>query len=207
MEQKARNHMTKTAVSDPPRVRLTCRRVVITGAAIGRTTAHLFRAEGAQLVLVDSNASALQAEAGSDIALALDIPDPQAAMCAVTGAAADLGGLDRLVNCAGIMQTGPTADVTPEVWRAVIDVNLSGSFFMAQTCLPFLQQAEGSSIVNNASGAGLLPNGKGLAAYAASKGGVIAMTKALASDLAPAIRVNCICPGMVDTPMADAPVW
>jgi NAD(P)-dependent dehydrogenase (short-subunit alcohol dehydrogenase family) len=93
--------------------------------------------------------------------------------------------------------------VTHETCRAVIDIKLSGSFYMVQACLPFLQKADGASIVNIASGAGLLPNGKGLAAYAASKGGVVALTKALASDLAPGIRVNCLCPGMVDTPMAD----
>lgn len=192
-------------MSDTPLGRLTGRRIVITGAAsgIGRATARLFRAEGARLVLVDRNAEALQAEAGSDVALALDITNPDTATQAIAGAAKALGGLDGLVNCAGIMRTGPTAEVTPETWRAVIDVNLSGSFYMVQACLPFLQAAEGSSIVNIASGAGLLPNGKGLAAYAASKGGVIALTKALASDLAPGIRVNCVCPGMVDTPMAD----
>ena len=187
------------------RGRLNDRRIVITGAAsgIGRATAQLFRAEGARLVLVDRNAEALRTEAGGDIALALDITDPQAAADAIAYAAETLGGLDGLVNCAGIMRTGPTADVTVETWRSVIDVNLSGSFFMVQACLPFLQQATRASIVNIASGAGLLPNGKGLAAYAASKGGVIALTKALASDLAPSIRVNCVCPGMVDTPMAD----
>ena len=197
--------MTEASAYDPSRGRLTGRRIVVAGAAsgIGRATARLFRSEGARLVLVDSNAGALQAEAGNDIALALDITDPTAARRAVAGAAADLGGLDGLVNCAGIMRTRPTAEITIETWRAVLDVNLSGSFFMVQACLPFLQQSEGSSIVNIASGAGLLPNGKGLAAYAASKGGVIALTKALASDLAPGIRVNCVCPGMVDTPMAN----
>lgn len=189
----------------PFRKRLNGRRIVVTGAAsgIGRATANLFRAEGAHLVLVDRNAQALAAEHGSDIALPLDITDPEAAMRAIATAATTLGGLDGLVNCAGIMRTGPTAEVTPDTWRSVIDINLSGSFFMVQACLPFLRHSDAPAIVNIASGAGLLPSAKGLAAYAASKGGVIALTKALASDLAPEIRVNCICPGMVDTPMAD----
>ena len=187
------------------RGRLTGRRIVVTGAAsgIGHATADLFRAEGARLVLVDRNADALATGAAGEIALALDITDPDAATRAIAGAAATLGGLDGLVNCAGIMRTGPTAEVTPDTWRSVIDINLSGTFYMVQACLPFLRQSDAASIVNIASGAGLLPSGKGLAAYAASKGGVIALTKALASDLAPDIRVNCICPGMVDTPMAD----
>ena len=184
-----------------PLGRLTDRRIVITGAAsgIGRATAQLFRAEGAKLILVDRNAEGLEADA----ALAVDVTDAEACRTAVASAATASGGIDGLVNCAGIMRTGPTADVTEAVWRSVIDVNLSGTFFMVQACLPFLRQSAVASIVNIASGAGLLPNGKGLAAYAASKGGVIALTKALASDLAPEVRVNCVCPGMVDTPMAD----
>jgi NAD(P)-dependent dehydrogenase (short-subunit alcohol dehydrogenase family) len=101
------------------------------------------------------------------------------------------------------MITGPTQGVTPETWRKVIEVNLTGTFLVTQAALPWLRQAKGSTVVNIASGAGVLPNAPGLAAYAASKGGVIALTKALAADLAPEIRVNCICPGMVDTPMAD----
>lgn len=184
--------------------RLSGRRIVITGAAsgIGRATAELFRAEGARLVLVDRNAEAL-AVADAEAMLAFDITDAGVAASAIAGAAEALGGIDGLVNCAGIMRTAPTAEITPDIWQSVIDVNLSGTFYMVQACLPFLRQASGSSIVNIASGAGLLPNAPGLAAYAASKGGVIALTKALASDLAPHIRVNCISPGMVNTPMAD----
>ncbi|TIX35021.1 MAG: SDR family oxidoreductase, partial [Mesorhizobium sp.] len=117
--------------------------------------------------------------------------------------AKQLGGIDGVINAAGIMLTGPTVDMSIETWRQVIDVNLSGSFFVVKACLPWLLKSGGSTIVNIASGAGLLPNAPGLVAYAASKGGVIAMTKSLASDLAPTIRVNCVCPGMVDTPMAD----
>lgn len=197
--------MSKDPAVPPSHGRLYGRRIVITGAAsgIGRATTQLFRAEGASLVLVDRNQEALRAEASEGIALALDITDPEAANRAIAEAAQNLGGLDGLVNCAGIMRTGPTSEISKETWRSVIDINLSGSFFMVQAVLPFLKNESSASIVNIASGAGLLPSAKGLAAYAASKGGVIALTKALASDLAPGIRVNCICPGMVDTPMAD----
>jgi NAD(P)-dependent dehydrogenase (short-subunit alcohol dehydrogenase family) len=89
------------------------------------------------------------------------------------------------------------------VWRQVLEVNLTGTFLVSQACLPWLRKAQGASIVNIASAAGLLPNAPGLTAYAASKGGVVNLTRAMAAELAPAIRVNCVCPGVVDTPMAD----
>lgn len=89
------------------------------------------------------------------------------------------------------------------VWRQVIDVNLTGTFMVSRACLPWLRQAEGATIVNIASAAGLLPNAPGLTAYAASKGGVVNLGRAMAAELAPAIRVNTVCPGMVDTPMAE----
>jgi NAD(P)-dependent dehydrogenase (short-subunit alcohol dehydrogenase family) len=74
---------------------------------------------------------------------------------------------------------------------------------VTRACLPWLRQAPGSTVVNMASGQGLLPNSPGYTAYAASKGGVVALTRALAAELAPGVRVNSVCPGMVDTAMAD----
>jgi NAD(P)-dependent dehydrogenase (short-subunit alcohol dehydrogenase family) len=191
----------------PSNGRLQGRRIVVTGAAsgIGRQTARLFAAEGATVIALDRQPIAEGALPGvqSDLCFAVDICDPAAVTKALADAAALAGGLDGVVNAAGIMITGPTQDVTAEVWRKVIEVNLTGTFFVTQAALPWLRQATGATVVNIASGAGVLPNAPGLAAYAASKGGVVALTKALAADLAPAIRVNCICPGMVDTPMAD----
>jgi len=88
----------------------------------------------------------------------------------------------------------------------VIDVNLTGIYIVVRCCLPWLTKASGATIVNIASGQGLLPNRPEMTAYAASKGGVVNLTRALAAELAPAIRVNSVCPGMVDTPMtADGP--
>lgn len=161
--------------------------------------------EGASVILLDRNADALKATyEGRDVFLAgVDITREDQLARAIADAADKTGGIDGVINAAGIMITGPTADLSPLAWRQVIDVNLTGSFFVIQACLPWLNLNESSTIVNVASGAGLLPNAPGLAAYAASKGGVIALTKALAADLAPKIRVNCVCPGMVDTPMAD----
>jgi NAD(P)-dependent dehydrogenase (short-subunit alcohol dehydrogenase family) len=191
--------------SDNPR--LAGRKIVITGAAsgIGRATARLFIAEGAKVILVDRNKAALVKEFGDQdgIIAEVDITRHEDIANVINAAAEQIGGIDGVINAAGIMITGPTEQVSPAVWRQVIDVNLSGSFFVIQACLPWLRRNAISTIVNIASGAGILPNAPGLAAYAASKGGVIALTKALAADLAPDIRVNCISPGMVDTPMAD----
>lgn len=183
------------------------RRIVITGAAsgIGRVTARLFMEEGAKVILLDRNAGALETTFGGrdGVIAEVDITKEDHVTAAINQAAEKIDGIDGVINAAGIMMTGPTAEITPKIWRQVLDVNLSGSFFVIQACLPWLRRNEISTVVNIASGAGLLPNAPGLAAYAASKGGVIALTKALAADLAPAIRVNCVCPGMVDTPMAD----
>jgi NAD(P)-dependent dehydrogenase (short-subunit alcohol dehydrogenase family) len=181
--------------------------IVISGAAsgIGKATAKLFMEEGAKVILLDRNGAGAKATlgAGDGVTYEVDISDCNAVENIIEKAAETCGGIDGLINAAGIMLTGPTLDLTVEIWRRVIDVNLSGSFFLARTCLPWLKRKKGATIVNIASGAGILPNAPGLAAYAASKGGVIALTKALASDLAPDVRVNCVAPGMVDTPMAD----
>lgn len=187
--------------------RLAGRHILVTGAAsgIGLATARRFLAEGAQIAVLDQNRTALE-EAfvhTSAVVAQADITSDTQVDRAVAEAAEKLGGLDGVVNAAGIMLTGPTTEISTETWRKVIDVNLSGTFYMVKACVPWLRRSPISTIVNIASGAGLLPNAPGLAAYAASKGGVIALTKALASDLSPDIRVNCICPGMVDTPMAD----
>jgi NAD(P)-dependent dehydrogenase (short-subunit alcohol dehydrogenase family) len=85
----------------------------------------------------------------------------------------------------------------------MIAVNLTGTFVCVQAAVPLLRQAERASIVNIASGVGLLPTDGGSTAYVASKGGVIAMTRTMAAELAPKIRVNAVCPGAVETPMTD----
>lgn len=199
--------MSATGQNDPKTTRLRDRRILITGAAsgIGRATARMFMEEGAEVILLDRNSEGLDATLGGGrgTATVVDITSASDVRHAVDAAGEQIGGIDGVINAAGIMLTGPTIDMTAETWRQVIDVNLSGSFHVIKAALPWLQRNQGATIVNIASGAGILPNAPGLVAYAASKGGVIAMTKALASDLAPTIRVNCISPGMVDTPMAD----
>ena len=199
--------MSASANPLPVAGRLAHRRIVVTGAAsgIGRATALLFASAGAALALLDRDAAGLAqtAERTGGHAIEVDVASEASVAAAAERAAGALGGIDGLVNAAGIMRTGPMAATPVEVWRQVLDVNLTGTYLVSRGCLPWLQQAAGASIVNIASAAGLLPNAAELTAYAASKGGVVNLTRAMAAELAPAIRVNSVCPGMVDTPMAD----
>jgi NAD(P)-dependent dehydrogenase (short-subunit alcohol dehydrogenase family) len=185
--------------------RLTGRRIVITGAAsgIGRRTAQLFAAEGATLTLLDRDAGQLSAAtaATGGLAVAADVTDEASVIAAIEQGAAAMGGIDGIVNAAGIVIRGSVLDVGIEDWRRVLDVNLTGIYIVVRSCLPWLREASAATIVNIASGQGLLPDRPEMTAYAASKGGVVNLTRALAAELAPAIRVNSVCPGMVDTPM------
>jgi len=188
-----------------PSGRLTGRRILITGAGsgIGRRTAQVFASEGAALALLDVNPQAV-AEAAAEIGAATcpaDVSDEAQVAEAVGQAAATLGGIDGVVNAAGITVTGLLGDTDFATWRRAMSINLDGTFLVCRACLPWLRQASAATIVNIASGQALLP-GASLSAYAASKGGVLTLTRALAVELAPLIRVNAICPGIVDTPMA-----
>jgi NAD(P)-dependent dehydrogenase (short-subunit alcohol dehydrogenase family) len=187
--------------------RLRGRRIVITGAAsgIGRASALLFAEEGAQLALfdMDEHGAAQTAHQIGGHAFRVDVTDEGSLERAAAQAAQVLGGIDGVINAAGIMPTGRMAETPVAVWRKVLEVNLTGTWLVSRACLPWLQKERGSTIVNIASAAGLLPNAPGLTAYAASKGGVVNLTRAMAAELAPDIRVTCVCPGMVDTPMAE----
>lgn len=183
------------------------RRIVVTGASsgIGKSTAELFAREGAAVALIDRDKKNLQAVADEigGWAFPVEITDDEAVSSATQAAAAALSGIDGVVNAAGIMFRGLAVDVPAQDWRTVIDVNLTGTYNVVRGCIPWLLQEPSATVVTIASAAGLLPNSAGYSAYAASKGGVIALSKALAAELAPTVRVNTICPGMVDTAMAD----
>lgn len=183
--------------------RLQGRRVLVTGAAsgIGRAVAELFLHAGAHVALLDRQVPAPVAGTNEHaLCLTADITDTEAVAAAVAHAAQAFGGLDGLVNSAGIANTDPANHVALADWRRVIDVNLTGTLIVAQACEPWLQAATGATVVNVASGQALRPS-PGRAAYAASKAGVVGLTRCLAQEWGPRIRVNSLCPGAVDTPM------
>ncbi|RDD95259.1 SDR family NAD(P)-dependent oxidoreductase [Acidovorax sp. BoFeN1] len=187
--------------------RLRNRRIVITGAAsgIGMATARLFAAEGAALTLLDRNAQGLHAVAREMQAhvFEADVCDEGSIAGAVAQGAAAMGGIDGVVNAAGVMLRGSVLEVDVAQWRRVLEINLTGTYIVVRCCLPWLKQAAQASIVNLGSGQSLLPNTPDRSAYSASKGGVLNLTRALAAELAPSIRANTVCPGLVDTPMAE----
>lgn len=193
--------------AEPLTERLRGRRIIVTGAAsgIGWSTAQLFAREGAAVGLFDRDKEKLQAAAEQigGLAFPVDLTDDEAVANTVEEAAAALSGIDGVVNAAGVMFRGHAVDVSAQDWRKVIDINLTGTYNIVRSSIPWLLQETSATVVTIASAAGLLPNSPGYTAYAASKGGVIALTKALAAELAPTVRVNTVCPGMVDTGMAD----
>jgi NAD(P)-dependent dehydrogenase (short-subunit alcohol dehydrogenase family) len=179
--------------------RFTGRRALVTGAGsgIGEAVARGLHAEGADVVLADQagdRVSALAAElGGSARALELDVRDEPAV-------AAATGEVDVLANVAGIGSTTNAPDTPLEVWEEVFAVNARGTFLCCKHALPGMVARGGGAIVNMASIAGLVGL-KNRAAYSASKGAVIALTRALAIDhVADGVRVNAVCPGTVDSP-------
>jgi NAD(P)-dependent dehydrogenase (short-subunit alcohol dehydrogenase family) len=203
--------MTETPITGPswpplaPSGRLKGRRIVVTGAGsgIGRRTAEMFSQEGAAVALLDRDTDGLretESRSGGSVH-AVDVTQESSVAAAVAQAAEAMGGIDGVVNAAGILLGGAVEDVDAAAWRRVIDVNLTGTYIVVRACLPHLRAAPAGTIVNIASGVGLLPTGPNMTAYAASKGGVVTLTRALAMECAPKIRVNSVCPGAVDTPM------
>ena len=132
----------------------------------------LFAAEGAALTLLDRSMERLAEVAGETGGLAVeaDVTDDASVAHAVERGATAMGGIDGVVNAAGIVIRGPVLAVGVADWRRVIDVNLTGIYIVVRCCLPWLAKATGATIVNIASGQGLLPNRPEMTAYAASKG-------------------------------------
>jgi NAD(P)-dependent dehydrogenase (short-subunit alcohol dehydrogenase family) len=183
------------------------KRVVLTGAGrgLGEVLAHALSRGGARVALVARTASDLAdvagALAGPTLQFAGDIRDPEFNREVADQTVAAWGGVDVWIGNAGISPAvGGPLETAPEVWRDVIDVNLSGAFFGAQAAARVMRP--GGRIIFTGSVLGERPS-KGLAAYSASKAGLVAMAKALALDLAPArITVNVVAPGWFDSPLA-----
>lgn len=179
------------------------RRIIVTGAAsgMGRAIAHLFARHGAQLALLDVNSEGLEA---LDIAgahtLVTDMADYAQITAAVDSAAKGMGGIDGVVNAAGILRVIPFDDTDPQTYHQVLSINLHGPYFLCQQALPHLRRAERATVVNISSLAGLIAP-EGMSAYAASKAGMIGFSRVMAAELGPKIRVNCIAPGVIDTAM------
>jgi len=182
-------------------------RFLIAGGAsgIGLAVARLALARGARVALLDRDADALsqalQGLGASASGQGCEVADPAAVAPAVDHAAQQLGGLDVVVNCAGIDLRAPLEQVSDADWARLLAVNLTGTMLVCRAAVPHLRHAGGGAIVNVSSAAGLTPL-LHRTAYCASKAGVIMFGKALAMELAAdGIRVNAVCPGAVDTPL------
>jgi NAD(P)-dependent dehydrogenase (short-subunit alcohol dehydrogenase family) len=170
--------------------------------------AELFAQRGARVLLVDRSLERAELtlqrirEFGGEAQVHVaDVSDPNGAEAAVSSAVRCFGGVDVLVNNAGIAMGGAIDDLTIEDWHRVLAVNLTGPMLMTRAALALLRATSGA-VVNIASVGGM--RGLGNASYAASKGGLIALTRDLAYSLGShGIRVNCVAPGHIHTPMGD----
>jgi len=187
-------------------MRLAHRRIIVTGggSGIGLQTALRFQAEGARIAVLDRSPRSLdtaRAQMPQAVVLACDVSQQASVDTAVAEAAEQLGGVDGLCNVAGIGTRKSFEETTAEIMMTDIGVNLMGPFLVTKAALPHLRAAGGGTVVNVASGLALRPT-EGRTAYGASKGGLITMSKAMAIDLAADnIRVNIVCPGLIDTPL------
>jgi 3-oxoacyl-[acyl-carrier protein] reductase len=192
-------------------LRLEGRTALVTGASrgIGAAIAKRLAAEGCSVAVnyagseaaAEEVAAAVRASGATAVTIRADISDPEAAEALVTKAAAELGGLDIVVNNAGITRDGLLVRMSDADWADVIATNLTGAFSVTRTAARLMMKARRGSIVNVSSVIGLVGNA-GQANYAAAKAGILGLTKSVARELAPRnVRCNAVAPGFIETDM------
>ncbi len=178
------------------------------GSGIGRATALLFAREGAKVVVADISSElgeetvrAIRAGGGTATFVKTDVTKEEDVRRAVQTAVDSYGQLTILFNNAGVAGPYGVADVSLETWHRVMDINVTGTFFGFKYGVPAIQQSGGGAIISTSSTAGLAGS-VGSPSYSAAKGAIVNLTKSMALQLAKSnIRVNCVCPGPVDTPL------
>ena len=180
-------------------------RALVTGGAsgIGAAAVARLRRDGMRVAAVDLDAERLE-RVGADFRAVADVSSEEEIARAVDESAAALGGLDVAIACAGVASRGTVAETSPGEWERVFAVNVRGVYLTARAAIPHLRRAGGGAIVVVASQLGVVaaPNA---AAYCASKGAAIQLTRAMALDhAAEGIRVNCVCPGPTVTPLLES---
>lgn len=191
-------------------MRLKNKIAVITGAAsgIGAATAKLFAKEGAKVVVADINeelgqkvTEEIRQMGGESVFVKTDVTVWNDAQNLMESTVKAFGRIDVLHNNAGIGLIGTVPETTEEMWDKTININLKGVFLCSKAAIPYMKKQAGGVIINTASNWGLVAQ-PGWAAYCASKGGVVMLTKAMSIDHAKDnIRINALCPGYVDTPL------
>jgi len=182
------------------------------GSGIGQTSALLFAAEGARVAAVDRNSAgaaetvaSIKAKGGAAIAIIADVAKAVEVENMVRQTVQAYGRLDIMFNNAGVMQPlKTTVETSEQDWDRVVDINLKGTFLAMKYGIPEMLKSGGGSIINSSSMAGII-GFTYMPAYTASKAGIVLLTKSAALEFAGQnIRINCICPGTIGTPMADS---
>ena len=188
------------------------RTAVVTGGSknIGLAIAEKLLQAGVQVAIVSANSQHQQAALAhlhklgyAPTGWLCDVSDVAQLPSTLESIHAHHGSIDILVNCAGILDLSEVEDTTEEMWDTVLDVNLKGTFFITQKCLPYLKAGTNPRIINIASNAGRMGGYANAMSYTASKGGMISLTYGLARRLAPfGITVNCVAPGTIESDMS-----
>jgi len=180
------------------------RKILVTGAAsgIGRAVSSMLAERGAKLAVLDrSEAVQITAQETHGLPFLIDLMQTSRIPQVVSQAAETLGGLDGVVNCAGFPSVTPLAALEESEWQETLTVNLTAPYLICRAALAWLERSSCASIVNIASGVGIHPTRATGPSYATSKAGLLGLTRTLAVNLAPKIRVNAVCPGLTNTPM------